>query len=72
MQWNTFPPCFSKPLNYGIALEKLGQDIVHQYVGQEPSGCNFNELVLDHNSKSDFNTMTHVSFLLFFNFTWVD
>ncbi|XP_018917605.1 glutaminase kidney isoform, mitochondrial isoform X2 [Bemisia tabaci] len=41
----------SKPLNYGIALEKLGQDIVHQYVGQEPSGCNFNELVLDHNKK---------------------
>lgn len=28
----------SKPLTYAIALEKLGQDIVHQYVGQEPSG----------------------------------
>lgn len=41
----------SKPLTYAIALEKLGQDIVHQYVGQEPSGRNFNELILDHNSK---------------------
>lgn len=28
----------SKPLTYAIALEKLGQDLVHQYVGQEPSG----------------------------------
>ncbi|KAJ6642392.1 Glutaminase kidney isoform, mitochondrial, partial [Pseudolycoriella hygida] len=41
----------SKPLTYAIALEKLGQDIVHQYVGQEPSGRNFNELVLDYNKK---------------------
>lgn len=42
---------FSKPLTYAIALEKLGQATVHQYVGQEPSGRNFNELVLDYNSK---------------------
>jgi glutaminase len=41
----------SKPLTYAIALNELGQDTVHQYVGQEPSGRMFNELVLDHNSK---------------------
>lgn len=41
----------SKPLTYAIALEKMGQEVVHQYVGQEPSGRNFNELVLDYNSK---------------------
>uniref|UniRef100_A0A1B6IUY0 glutaminase n=1 Tax=Homalodisca liturata TaxID=320908 RepID=A0A1B6IUY0_9HEMI len=41
----------SKPLTYGIALETLGQEVVHQFVGQEPSGRNFNELVLDHNKK---------------------
>ncbi|KAL1115787.1 hypothetical protein AAG570_006077 [Ranatra chinensis] len=41
----------SKPLNYGIALDQLGQEVVHQYVGQEPSGRNFNELVLDYNKK---------------------
>lgn len=41
----------SKPLSYGIALDLLGADVVHQYVGQEPSGRNFNELILDHNSK---------------------
>lgn len=43
----------SKPLTYAIALDRLGQEVVHQYVGQEPSGRNFNELVLDHNSKSE-------------------
>jgi glutaminase len=41
----------SKPLTYGIALDQLGSDVVHQYVGQEPSGRNFNELVLDYNSE---------------------
>ncbi|BES91721.1 Glutaminase [Nesidiocoris tenuis] len=41
----------SKPLTYGIALDQLTQEVVHQYVGQEPSGRNFNELVLDHNKK---------------------
>lgn len=41
----------SKPLTYAIALEEMGQEIVHKYVGQEPSGRNFNELVLDYNSK---------------------
>ncbi|XP_018788659.1 PREDICTED: glutaminase liver isoform, mitochondrial isoform X2 [Bactrocera latifrons] len=41
----------SKPLTYAIALEKLGPKVVHSYVGQEPSGRNFNELVLDHNNK---------------------
>ncbi|GIY01571.1 glutaminase kidney isoform, mitochondrial [Caerostris darwini] len=40
-----------KPMNYAIALSELGSDIVHQYVGQEPSGRMFNELVLDYNKK---------------------
>lgn len=40
----------SKPLTYAIALHLLGADVVHKYVGQEPSGRNFNELVLDYNS----------------------
>lgn len=41
----------SKPLTYALALEKVGATTVHQYVGQEPSGRNFNELVLDYNSE---------------------
>lgn len=40
-----------KPINYAIALTELGSDAVHQYVGQEPSGRMFNELVLDYNRK---------------------
>lgn len=42
----------SKPLTYAIALNELGQETVHRYVGQEPSGRMFNELILDYNSKS--------------------
>ena len=41
---------FSKPLNYAIALNELGSNIVHKYVGQEPSGRKFNDLDLDYNS----------------------
>ena len=41
----------SKPLNYAIALNELGSNIVHKYVGQEPSGRKFNDLDLDYNSK---------------------
>jgi glutaminase len=37
----------SKPITYGIALDNYGEDIVHNYVGKEPSGRNFNELCLN-------------------------
>lgn len=32
-------------------MEKLGPQIVHDFVGQEPSGRNFNEIILDKNNK---------------------
>jgi len=32
---------------YAFALQEIGKDAVHKYVGQEPSGHLFNELVLD-------------------------
>lgn len=35
-----------KPLNYAIALNELGSDLTHEYVGQEPSGRLFNDLSL--------------------------
>ena len=37
----------SKPFSYAICLNKLGQDLVHRYVSYQPSGRNFNEIVLD-------------------------
>ncbi len=42
---------YRKPLNYAIALNELGSDVVHRYVGQEPSGGKFNALELDYNSE---------------------
>ena len=35
-----------KPFNYCFAMEKLGLDKVHQHVGQEPSGRQFDDLTL--------------------------
>uniref|UniRef100_A0A914ZBH1 glutaminase n=1 Tax=Panagrolaimus superbus TaxID=310955 RepID=A0A914ZBH1_9BILA len=41
----------SKAFNYSIAASDLGADMVHQYVGQEPSGRLFNDICLDSNNK---------------------
>ncbi|CAL1541132.1 unnamed protein product [Lymnaea stagnalis] len=37
----------SKPLTYAMVLDEIGPDVVHQYVGQEPSGQAFNTISLD-------------------------
>ena len=37
----------SKPFTYAICLNELGPEVVHNYVSYEPSGRNFNEIVLD-------------------------
>ena len=37
----------SKPITYGIALDSIGDENVHNFVGKEPSGRNFNELCLN-------------------------
>ncbi|MBX9685204.1 MAG: glutaminase A [Candidatus Obscuribacterales bacterium] len=37
----------SKPITYCLALEENGENIVHNYVGTEPSGKTFNELTLN-------------------------
>ena len=37
----------SKPITYGIALELFGEQVVHNFIGMEPSGRNFNELCLN-------------------------
>ena len=53
----------SKPLNYAIALNELGPEIVHKYVGQEPSGGKFNDLNLDY-SKKPHNPMVNSGSIL--------
>ncbi|RXG72700.1 Glutaminase kidney isoform, mitochondrial [Armadillidium vulgare] len=45
------PFTMHKPLTYAIALNELGSETVHKYVGQEPSGRMFNAIVLDYNNK---------------------
>ena len=37
----------SKPISYCIAVEENGEDVVHNHIGREPSGKNFNELCLN-------------------------
>lgn len=37
----------SKPISYCIAVEENGEEIVHNHIGREPSGKNFNELCLN-------------------------
>ena len=41
----------SKPFTYAINLDQLGADVVQNYIGREPSGRNFNEIVLDYNGQ---------------------
>lgn len=37
----------SKPITYAIALENYGEEYVHNFVGKEPSGRNFNNMCLN-------------------------
>jgi len=41
----------SKPFTYATCLNELGPDVVHKYIGHEPSGRNFNEICLDRDNK---------------------
>jgi glutaminase len=37
----------TKPISYSLALEEHGPELVHRFVGHEPSGAGFNELTLN-------------------------
>jgi len=47
----------SKPLTYGLALERLGREEVHRRVGVEPSGDPFNEISLNPATGTPVNPM---------------
>lgn len=36
-----------KPLEYAIAVNDLGSELTHHFVGKEPSGLRFNKLSLN-------------------------
>uniref|UniRef100_A0A8C8BN71 glutaminase n=1 Tax=Otus sunia TaxID=257818 RepID=A0A8C8BN71_9STRI len=40
-----------KPLKYAIAVNDLGTEYVHRYVGKEPSGLRFNKLFLNEDDR---------------------
>uniref|UniRef100_A0AAR2ITI5 glutaminase n=1 Tax=Pygocentrus nattereri TaxID=42514 RepID=A0AAR2ITI5_PYGNA len=40
-----------KPLEYALAINELGTEHVHKYVGKEPSGLKFNKLSLNEDDK---------------------
>eukprot|EP01080_Neovahlkampfia_damariscottae_P004838 gene4838-8423_t len=40
-----------KPIVYAMAIEELGYDWIHQYVGKEPSGVAFNAFTLNKQNK---------------------
>merc|ERR1711970_53066 len=41
----------SKPFTYALAMDQLGMETIYKYIGREPSGRNFNEIVLDYNGQ---------------------
>ena len=47
----------SKPLTYGLALERLGQSAVHARIGVEPSGDSFNSIDLAPDTGTPANAM---------------
>jgi glutaminase len=47
----------SKPLTYGVALERLGTEAVHARIGVEPSGDAFNEISLAPRTGAPVNPM---------------
>uniref|UniRef100_A0A8C4S0A9 glutaminase n=1 Tax=Erpetoichthys calabaricus TaxID=27687 RepID=A0A8C4S0A9_ERPCA len=48
-----------KPLKYAIAVNDLGTEYVHRYVGKEPSGLRFNKLFLNEDGKCPHNPMVN-------------
>uniref|UniRef100_A0A8C6WHQ6 glutaminase n=1 Tax=Neogobius melanostomus TaxID=47308 RepID=A0A8C6WHQ6_9GOBI len=48
-----------KPLQYAIAVHEDGGDMVHRYVGMEPSGVKFNMLSLDDEGDKPHNPMVN-------------
>ena len=49
----------SKPLTYGLALERLGREAVRRRIGVEPSGDAFNAIFFDPSTNRPYNPMVN-------------
>lgn len=54
-----------KPLKYAIAVNDLGTEYVHRYVGKEPSGLRFNKLFLNEDGKNYIKVTWKKKYLIF-------
>ena len=54
----------NKCFTYAVAVDKYGSESIHQHIGMEPSGTNFNTLQLSSHGKSNFSIYSIVSLLL--------
>ncbi|KAK2153245.1 hypothetical protein LSH36_303g02022 [Paralvinella palmiformis] len=53
-----------KPLNYALALNDLGSEVVHKHVGHEPSGEAFNQIKLGYDKDIIINEVLDFYFQL--------
>ncbi len=53
-----------KPLEYALAVHETGTELVHKYVGKEPSGLKFNKLFLDEEGENPSQSVLFLSLML--------
>jgi len=58
---------FSRSVTYGIAVSELGEDLVHEYQGKEPSGRKQSAIALDINSNKKANNLWKIWLIYYQN-----
>ena len=53
---------------YSMVLDELSPDVVHQYVGHEPSGLSFNKISLDYKGILYLLTKYHLTIKVYYIF----
>uniref|UniRef100_A0A671KV09 glutaminase n=1 Tax=Sinocyclocheilus anshuiensis TaxID=1608454 RepID=A0A671KV09_9TELE len=61
-----------KPLEYALAVHETGTELVHKYVGKEPSGLKFNKLYLDEEGENPSQSVLFLLLMLSLKETMMD
>lgn len=56
-----------KPLEYALAVHETGTELLHRYVGKEPSGLKFNKLYLDEEGETPLQSVLFLLLMLSLN-----